>query len=139
MPFCPCIEAGCPLMAMAGKSRCRRHAVLEKAKWLRNPNRDMGYWRLKRAVVLLVPCGICGEAITHFGRDGRSHAFDHISPWSEGPLNDPSNLRHAHTSCNSSRGRGRVGSRRRPVYPVQRAVSCPRQPVQGGRMSNPPR
>jgi 5-methylcytosine-specific restriction endonuclease McrA len=72
----------------------------------RNPNRDIGYRRLKRQVVLPVACAICGEAITHFGHDGRSHTFDHITPWSEAPSNDPSNLRHAHKRCNSSRGRG---------------------------------
>jgi 5-methylcytosine-specific restriction endonuclease McrA len=68
----------------------------------------MAYRRLKRIVVLPVPCAICGEPITHFGHDGASHTFDHITPWSEASSNDPSNLRHAHKSCNSSRGRGAV-------------------------------
>jgi hypothetical protein len=107
MPRRPCIEYPCCELAEPGKARCVRHqAVLERAKWARNPNRDMGYRRLKRQVVLPVPCGICGEAITHFGHDGASHTFDHVTPWSEAPSNDPSNLRHAHKSCNSSRGRG---------------------------------
>jgi hypothetical protein len=61
---------------------------------------------MKRLVVLTLPCAICGEAITHFGHDGGSHTFDHITPWSEAPSNDPSNLRHAHKSCNSRRGLG---------------------------------
>jgi hypothetical protein len=47
------------------------------------PNRDVGYRRLKRQVVLPVPCAICGQPITHFGHDGGSHAFDHITPWSD--------------------------------------------------------
>jgi hypothetical protein len=107
MPFRPCVEPRCSLMAMVGMACCREHqAVLERAKWLRNPNRDMDYRRLKRQVVLPVPCAICGEAITHFGHDGASHTFDHITPWSDAPSNDPSNLHHAHKRCNSSRGRG---------------------------------
>jgi hypothetical protein len=39
----------------------------------------MAYRRLKRRVVLPVPCAICGEAITHFGYDGGSHTFDRIT------------------------------------------------------------
>jgi HNH endonuclease len=102
-----CIEPRCPFPAVAGRARCQTHeAVLQRAKWLRNPNRDIGYRRLKRSVVLQVPCAICGEAITHFGHDGASHTCDHITPWSEARDNDPSNLRHAHKSCNSSQGRG---------------------------------
>jgi hypothetical protein len=71
-------------------------AELERRKWLCNPNRDMGYRRLKRQVVLPVPCDICGGAITHFGRLGGSHAFEHITPLSVARNNDPANLRHAH-------------------------------------------
>jgi hypothetical protein len=71
-------------------------AELERRKWLCNPNRDMGYGRLKRHVVLPVPCDICGEAITHFGRLGGSHTFEHITPFSVARNNDPANLRHAH-------------------------------------------
>jgi hypothetical protein len=55
-------------------------------------------------VVLPVLCAICAQDITHFGHDGGSHTFDHITPWSEAPNNDPSNLRHARKSSNS-RGR----------------------------------
>jgi 5-methylcytosine-specific restriction endonuclease McrA len=107
VPRRPCIEFPCPMLAVPGKARCRIHeAQLQRAKWARNPNRDMGYRRLKRLVVLPVPCAICGEAITRFGHDGGSHTFDHVTPWSEAPSNDPSNLRHAHRSCNSRRGRG---------------------------------
>jgi hypothetical protein len=50
---------------------------------------DIGYRRLKRLVVLPVLCAICGELITHVGHDGASHTFDHITPWSEAPSNDP--------------------------------------------------
>jgi hypothetical protein len=108
VPRRPCIEHPCRELAVGGKARCATHrALLETAKWQRNPNRGMGYRRLKRLVVLPVPCGICGEAITHFGSDGASHTFDHLTPWSVAPSNDPSNLGHAHKSCNSSRGRGR--------------------------------
>ena len=71
-------------------------AELERRKGLCNPNRDMGYRRLKRQVVLPEPCAICGEAITHFGREGDSHTFDHITPWSVARNTDPANLRHAH-------------------------------------------
>lgn len=86
----PCIEWPCRESAVAGKARCATHqAVLEKAKWQRNPNCDMGYRGLKRLVVLPVPCAICGELITHVGHDGASHTFDHITPWSEAPSNDP--------------------------------------------------
>ena len=95
------------MLAVPGRARCAVHErELQRAKWARNPNRDMGYRRLKRMVVLPVPCAICGEAINHFGHDGESHTFDHITPWSEAPDNDPSNLRHAHKRCNSRRGRG---------------------------------
>jgi 5-methylcytosine-specific restriction endonuclease McrA len=108
MPRRLCLEVRCPLLAEPGKARCQIHeAELQRAKWARNPNRDMGYRRLKRKVVLPVPCGLCGEAITHFGHDGGSHTFDHVTPWSEARDNDPSNLRHAHKSCNSARGQGR--------------------------------
>jgi hypothetical protein len=51
---------------------------------------------------------ICAQDITHFGHDGGSHTFDHITAWSKAPSNDPSNLLHAHKSCNSRRGRPRV-------------------------------
>ena len=75
-----CIEHPCRRFAEPGKARCAGHeAELQRHKWARNPNPDMGYHRLKRLVVLPVPCAICGEAITHFGRDGRSHTFDHIT------------------------------------------------------------
>jgi 5-methylcytosine-specific restriction endonuclease McrA len=107
VPKRPCIEARCPLLAESGKARCSVHeAQLQRAKWLKNPNRDQGYRRLKRLVVLPVPCAICGEPITQFGHDGSSHTFDHVTPWSVARNNAPSNLRHAHKRCNSSRGRG---------------------------------
>jgi hypothetical protein len=94
------------MLAVPGKARCSVHeAELQRAKWQRSPNRDMDYRRLKRLVVWPVECGMCHQQITHFGHDGASHTFDH-TPWSEAPSNDPSNLRHAHKRCNSSRGRG---------------------------------
>jgi hypothetical protein len=50
VPRRPCIEFPCPMLAVPGKARCRIHeAQLQRAKWARNPNRDMGYRRLKRA------------------------------------------------------------------------------------------
>jgi hypothetical protein len=83
MPRLPCIEHPCPLLAEPGKPRCATHeAERERAKWLRNPNRDNTYRRLKRQVVLPVPCAICSENIAHFGHGGGSHTFDQITPLS---------------------------------------------------------
>jgi 5-methylcytosine-specific restriction endonuclease McrA len=110
MPFRPCVEARCPLMAQPGKARCREHqAVLERHRWLRNPNRDNGYRRAKRQVAKLlpIPCSLCGNPITHLGHDRWSLTFDHIVSVADGGSNDLANLRPAHKSCNSSRGRGR--------------------------------
>ena len=106
MPRRPCIEHPCRMLAETGKARCATHeAELQRRKWRSNPNNDPGYRKLKRQVVLPVPCAICGEPITHVGRDAASHTFDHITPWSVARNNDPANLRHVHKGCNSRRGR----------------------------------
>jgi 5-methylcytosine-specific restriction endonuclease McrA len=110
MPRRPCIHHPCPLFAEPGKSRCPVHeAELQRAKWLRNPNRDLDYRRAKREVAKLlpIPCSLCGNPITHLGHDRWSLTFDHIVSVADGGSNDLSNLRAAHKHCNSSRGRGR--------------------------------
>lgn len=108
MPRRPCIEVRCPLLAQPGKARCSVHeAELQRAKWQRNPNRDMAYRRAKAAVAkhLPIPCALCGQPITHLGHDRWSLTFDHIVSVADGGTNDLSNLRPAHKSCNSARGR----------------------------------
>jgi hypothetical protein len=63
--------------------------------------------------MLPVLCAICAQDITHFGHDGGSHAFDHITPWSKAPSSDPSNLRHAHKPC------------KQPAWPAEGGVGGP--------------
>ncbi len=55
------------------------------------------------------PCWICGGAIDYDARpatSGDSHNLDHLHPVSTHPdlQNDPEGFRHAHDSCNKSRG-----------------------------------
>ena len=76
MPRRPCVDYPCPLPAVPGKPRLlflpqdrlrgtTAHEVeRQRVKWRSNPSRDMGYRRLKRLVVLPVPCAICAQDIT---------------------------------------------------------------------------
>jgi len=74
-----------------------------------SPKRSLGHtghrWRKLRAQVLResTVCWICGK-------DG-STTVDHIVPVSLDPGRclDPTNVRPAHVTCNSSRGNGRRG------------------------------
>jgi 5-methylcytosine-specific restriction endonuclease McrA len=109
MPFRPCLEAGCPFMALPGGARCREHrAVLERAKWLSGPYRDREFRRLRAEVArhLPLPCALCGELVDHVGQDAGGLTLDHIVPVAHGGSNVASNLRVAHRGCSSSRGRG---------------------------------
>jgi 5-methylcytosine-specific restriction endonuclease McrA len=109
MPKRPCIEWPCRSLAVPGRARCVEHeAELQRRKWAKNPNRDMAYRRAKRAMAKLlpVPCSLCGALIDHLGHDRWSLTFDHVVPASLGGTNELGNLRAAHKSCNSARGRG---------------------------------
>lgn len=82
----PCIEPGCPNMALPTSPRCRPHHRTRTGVY-----RDPRY----RAAVAYGVCHICGEG----GADTR----DHVVPVDLGGSNDESNLRPAHRSCNSSK------------------------------------
>ena len=54
------------------------------------------------------PCWLCGKPIDYNAppNSPHSHPVDHYYPRSTHPhlIDDPANFRHAHRSCNSSRG-----------------------------------
>lgn len=98
----PCVETGCPFLAVDGRTdnRCYRCAVVATDTGNRRKPaqyRDPGY-RALRAVWRLSnpPCWICGQ----LGAD----TVDHVVPLSRGGTNSLDNLRPAHRKCNSARG-----------------------------------
>lgn len=62
----------------------------------------------------LAVCWLCGDPIDYTAEPGTtpdSHNLDHFYPVSDYPelQEDPDNFRHAHASCNQSRGDGKRG------------------------------
>lgn len=99
----PCLTCGTPTRS----TRCKTcQAPVERAKWLRNPNRDPDYRKARDQVAKLLPvaCSLCGHPIWHSGHDKQALTLDHIVPVSRGGTNDANNLRPAHRGCNSKRG-----------------------------------
>ncbi len=106
----PCLDCGrlsrasrCPTH-QAELLRRRERARARESGGKRNPQQ----YRVNRRRILddctpATPCGICGEPL---GRNRRQWTVDHIVARSLDGSHDLENLRPAHRSCNSSRGRG---------------------------------
>jgi len=86
-----CAEPGCPQPAVR-RGRCPDHLK-------QRPRGSTRAWRKTVAQVLRRDHGIC--QLCH--QPGATSA-DHIIRASQGGTDDPSNLRAAHTTCNSRRG-----------------------------------
>lgn len=98
----PCVEPGCPFLALDGRREGRCARCLQVSTDTRNrakpaEYRDPGY-RALRAIYRTnnMACWICGRP--------NADTLDHVVPLADGGTNALDNLRPAHRACNSGRG-----------------------------------
>ncbi|MGH8775071.1 MAG: HNH endonuclease [Jiangellaceae bacterium] len=99
----PCLEPGCPEMALPGPrhSRCREHQRARDRVRSRRPERRIYQTRQWKAIpVRGQPCALAYPGIC----TGWATVRDHIIPKAAGGSDDASNVQPACAACNGSKG-----------------------------------